>query len=269
VTSDPSDLPTILALGVELATRAAEVHAAGRRRPLRVDEKGSPFDLVTEVDRQAERVIVDGIVAARPDDEILGEEGAARHGSTGIRWIVDPLDGTANYVYGYPAHAVSIGVEVEGEPVIGVVFDTGRDVLYAAARGGPATANGEPIHANAKEDVETAMVATGFSFVPALRVAQAEVLARMLGGIRDVRRSGAASIDLCALAAGTVDAYFEGGLAPWDVAGGSVVAEAAGATVVRGVVEGYPGVSVMGANPGLLDRLAPVLRDAGFDLIAP
>lgn len=268
MTPDPSDLRTILALGVELATRAAEVHAEGRRGRLHVDEKGSPYNLVTQVDQQAERVIVDGIVAARPQDEILGEEGSSRRGTSGIRWIIDPLDGTANYVYGYPAHAVSIGVEVDGELAIGIVLDTGRDVLYAAVRGDSATANGEPIKATAKEDVETAMVATGFSFDPLLRVRQAEVLARLVGGIRDVRRSGAASIDLCALATGAVDAYYEGALAPWDVAGGSVIAEAAGATVLRGAAEGYPGVGVMGANAGLLERLVPVLRDAGFDLIS-
>jgi myo-inositol-1(or 4)-monophosphatase len=268
VTGDLADLQPILALAVELATRAADVHASGRGRRLRVDEKGSPFNLVTEVDRAAERMIVDGIADARPEDEILGEEGAARRGTSGVRWIVDPLDGTANYVYGYPAHAVSIGVEVEGEPAIGVVFDTGRDVLYAAARGGPATANGEPIRAGAKDDVETAMVATGFSFDPALRVAQAEVVAGLMGGIRDIRRSGAASVDLCALAAGTVDAYYEGALAPWDVAGGSVIAEAAGATVLRGVARGYPGVGVIGANPRLLAGLAPLLRDAGFELLS-
>jgi myo-inositol-1(or 4)-monophosphatase len=267
VTGVSSDLQPILVLAIELAKRAAEVHADGRRGGLRVDEKGSPFNLVTEVDRAAERLITEGIVAARPGDEILGEEGAARRGTSGVRWIVDPLDGTANYVYGYPAHAVSIGVEVAGEPAVGVVFDTGRDILYAAARGGPATANGESIRATTKDDVGTAMVATGFSFDPALRVAQAEVVAELMGAIRDIRRSGAASIDLCALATGTVDAYYEGALAPWDVAGGIVIAQAAGARVLRGVGRGLPGVGVIGANPELLDRLASVLREAGFELI--
>lgn len=262
---DPEE---ILRLAVELAMAAAEVHADGRRVLLRVDEKGSPFNLVTDIDREAERVIGDGIVRARPDDEILGEEGTARPGSSGVRWIVDPLDGTTNYVYGYAAHSVSIGVEIDGEPAVGVVLDTGRDVVYTGVRGGRASANGEPIRVNRNDDVATAMVATGFSFDPAVRVGQAETLARLIVRVRDVRRSGAASIDLCALATGAVDAYYEGGLAPWDVAGGLVVAQAAGATVLRSRADGYPGVSVIGANPRLLRPLTSLLADAGFVLDA-
>jgi myo-inositol-1(or 4)-monophosphatase len=265
----PPDADEILALAVELATRAAEVHADGRRNLLRVEEKGSPFSLVTAVDRDAERVIVDGIVAARPDDEILGEEGSSRGGTSGVRWIVDPLDGTANYVYGYAAYSVSIGVEIDDEPSVGVVFDTGRGILYSAVREGPATANGESIHVTDKADLGTAMVATGFSFDPALRTKQADVVATLIGSVRDIRRSGAASIDLVALASGAVDAYYEGALAPWDVAAGVVIAEAAGASVLRSTADGYPGVGVIGANPTLLDSFEPLLRGSGFVLDTP
>jgi myo-inositol-1(or 4)-monophosphatase len=255
-----------LVLAVDLATQAAAVHADGRRTILRIEEKGSPFSLVTEVDREAENVIVDGIVAARPHDEILGEEGTTRSGTTGVRWIVDPLDGTANYVYGYAAHSVSIGVEVGGEPTVGVVFDTGRRILYTAVRGGDATANGEPISTTDKDDLGTALVATGFSFDPALRTKQADVLATIIASVRDIRRSGAASIDLVALATGTVDAYYEAALARWDVAGGVVIAEAAGAKVLRSTADGYPGIGVIGANPRLLEPFVELLRDAGFAL---
>ena len=264
--SDDPDAEALLAIGVELATRAAEVHDEGRKKILRVEEKGSPFNLVTEIDRRAERVIVDGVIAARPDDAILGEEGTSREGTTNVRWMVDPLDGTANYVYGYPAYAVAIGVEVGGLPVAGVVFDTARHVLYAAVRGGGATANNDPISASGRRDVPTAMMATGFSFDPELRERQGEVLTRLLPRVRDVRRSGAASIDLCSLASGAIDAYYEGGLAPWDVAGGIVIAEAAGARVLRGTVPGYPDVSVIGGNAELLSSLMPVLEEAGFRL---
>jgi myo-inositol-1(or 4)-monophosphatase len=264
-----ADADEILALAVDLASQAAVVHADGRRMVLRVEEKGSPFSLVTAVDREAERVIVDGIVAARPGDEIVGEEGTSRSGSSGVRWVVDPLDGTANYVYGYAAHSVSIGVEVDDEPTVGVVFDTGRRILYSAVRGGDATANGEPISASDKADLRTALVATGFSFEPALRTKQADVLASIIGSVRDIRRSGAASIDLVALATGAVDAYYEGGLARWDVAGGLVIAEAAGATVLRSSADGYPGIGVIGANARLLERLTAMLRDAGFALDGP
>lgn len=260
----PSEL---LGLAVDLARRAAAVHAAGRLEALRVDEKGaSPFNLVTQVDRQAERVIVDGIAEQRPDDSVVAEEGGVKMGSSGVRWIVDPLDGTANYVYGYPAYAVSIGVELDGVPVAGVVFDTARGVLFTGGRDLRAEANGRPIRASEHVDPATAMLSTGFSFDPALRGTQAAILARMLPLVRDVRRSGAASIDLCAVATGAVDAYYEGALAPWDVAGGSVVVASAGAVVLRGVVDGHPGVGVLAGNALLLERLTPMLREAGFEL---
>jgi myo-inositol-1(or 4)-monophosphatase len=264
----PVDPDAILSLAVDLATQAAAVHGAGRRTLLRVEEKGSPFSLVTQVDRDAERVIVDGIVAARPDDEILGEEGTSVPGSSGVRWIVDPLDGTTNYVYGYPAYSVSIGVEIEGEPVVGVVFDTGRDVLYTAVRGRGATANGDPIEASDKDELATALVATGFAFDPALRTRQGEIVTRILASVRDIRRGGSASIDLMSVATGAVDAYYEASLSPWDVAGGAVIAEEAGATILRSTVDGFPGIGVIGANHRLLDPLTSLLGEAGFALNA-
>jgi myo-inositol-1(or 4)-monophosphatase len=263
---DPTEL---LGLAVDLATRAAALHRDGRRTLLRVAEKTSPFDLVTHIDREVETMIVEALRAARPEDAVLGEEGGERPGPSGVRWIVDPLDGTANYVYGYPAHAVSIGVEIQGTPMLGVVYDTGRDILYTGVSGSGATANGEPIAVTEKEDPATAMVATGFSFDPVRRGRQGEVLARLLPQVRDVRRSGAASIDLCALATGAVDAYYERALAPWDVAGGIVVAEAAGATILLPHHDAYPRVDVVGANPALLARLLPILDQAGFSMADP
>ena len=265
----PVDADAILSLAVDLATQAAAVHTDGRKTLLRVEEKGSPFSLVTQVDREAERVIVDGITATRPKDEILGEEGTSVSGSSSVRWLVDPVDGTTNYVYGYAAYSVSIGVEIDGQPAVGVVFDTGRDVLYTAVRGRGATANGDPIEASDKGELATALVATGFAFDPALRTRQGETLTKILARIRDIRRSGSASIDLLSLATGAVDAYYEGGLAPWDVAGGAVIAEEAGATVLRSTADGYQGIGVIGANPRLLVPLTGLLRDAGFALDAP
>ena len=265
--TDPAVSPAdLLALAGELADIATDIHREARRALLRVVEKTSPFDLVTQVDREAEAAMVECLLAVRPHDGILGEEGASRDGSSGVRWIIDPLDGTANYVYGYPAHAVSIGVEIDGELSVGVVHDTARNIRFAAARGLGATAGGEPIHATDKDDPATALFATGFSFDPALRARQGEVLARLLPRIRDVRRSGAASVDLCALASGSVDVYYEGGLAWWDIAAGLVIAEEAGATVLRKEIEGYPRVSVAGANPDLLAALLPILRETGFPI---
>jgi myo-inositol-1(or 4)-monophosphatase len=267
--TDRSDVPhaePLLALAVDVATRAAQIHDEGQRTMLHVEEKGSPFNLVTEIDRAAERAIVEGIVAARQNDGIVGEEGSQREGTSDVRWVIDPLDGTANYVYGYPAHAVSIGVEIAGAPSVGAVFDTARHIVYSGIRDGRATADGRPIVVSRQADLPTAMLATGFSFDPALRRRQGEALARLLPRVRDVRRSGAASIDLCAVATGAVDAYYEAGLAPWDLAGGIVIAEAAGATVIRGTAAGYPGVGVVAATPKVFPPLLALLEEVGFRL---
>jgi myo-inositol-1(or 4)-monophosphatase len=255
----------LLGLAVDAARAAARIHLEGRRSALDVAEKdASPFNLVTQVDRAAEEAIVDRILAARPHDAILGEEGGAREGTSGVRWIVDPLDGTANYVYGYPAYAISIGIEIEREPAIGVVLDSSRHVLMAGGRDVAPTANGVPIHAGDREDPTTALLSTGYSFEPASRALQGAVTAAILPRVRDLRRTGSAAVDLTSVATGAVDGYFEAGLAPWDAAGGAIVARAAGAEVLVGTTDDVPGVAVLAANGRLLERLAPMLAEAGF-----
>ncbi|MGZ4147511.1 MAG: inositol monophosphatase family protein [Actinomycetota bacterium] len=255
----------LLAVAVGAARAAARIHLEGRRSALDVAEKdASPFNLVTQVDRAAEDAIVDRILEARPDDAILGEEGGARDGTSGVRWIVDPLDGTANYVYGYPAYAVSIGIEIDDQPAIGVVLDSSRDVLLAGGRDVPATANGIPIHATDLEDPATALLSTGYAFEPAFRALQGAVTAAILPRVRDLLRTGSAAIDLCSVATGAVDGYFEAGLSPWDAAGGAIIARAAGAEVLVGTTDDVPGVAVLAANARLLERLAPMLAEAGF-----
>jgi myo-inositol-1(or 4)-monophosphatase len=257
----------LLALAVDAARAAARIHLEGRRSALDVAEKeASPFNLVTQVDRAAEEAILDRIVAARPDDAILGEEGGAREGTSGVRWIVDPLDGTANYVYGYPAYAVSIGIETDGEPTVGVVLDSSRHVLMAGGRDVPPTANGVPIHAGDLDDPTTALLSTGYSFDPATRGLQGAVTAAMLPLVRDLRVTGSAAVDLTSVAAGTVDGYFEAGIAPWDVAGGAIIARAAGAEVLIGTTQEVAGVAVLAANAPLLERLVPMLAAAGFEI---
>src|SRR5262245_52218786 len=211
----PAEIDSLRALAVRLGAEAAAVHRAGRGRDLHVETKGSPTDHVSEVDRDAERLIVAGIVAARPDDGILGEEGAARTGTSGVRWIVDPLDGTTNYLYGFPASSVSIGVEIDGVPTVGVVHDSVHDVCYAGVRGGAATANGKPMRVRQCLELGMALVATGFQYRPEIRARQAATLAAVLPAVRDVRRGGSAALDLCWVGAGYVDAFYEASLAEW------------------------------------------------------
>ncbi len=188
--------------------------------------------MVTEIDRASERQIVDGILAARPHDGVVGEEGTDRLGTSGVRWIIDPLDGTTNYLYSHPGFAVSIGVEIADEVVAGAVFDPLHDQLFTATLGGGAFLGGDAIAASAQTDLGATLVATGFGYDSTTRARQAQLLAQVLPHVRDIRRMGAASLDLCSVACGRVDAYYERGLAPWDLAAGALIAAEAGAVVM-------------------------------------
>lgn len=228
-----------------------------------VSTKSSATDLVTEVDRAAEERIVGSLLAARPDDTVLGEEGASSQGTSGVRWLVDPIDGTTNYVYGIPGFAVSVAAEVDDRVVAGVVHDPLHGEVYTAVRGGGARCNDQPISVRAGSSLATALVGTGFSYTPERRSRQAGVLTRALPRIRDIRRAGAASIDLCWVARGRLDAYYEVGLQPWDLAAGVLVAEEGGART--GDLDGGPasGRFTLAASPHLFEPLRSLLRDAG------
>lgn len=218
---------------------------------------------MTEVDREAERVIVETILAARPDDGILAEEATAHAGRSGVRWIVDPLDGTTNYVYRYPAFAVSIGVEIDGTLAAGVVHDSARDRIYTGIVGAGAACNGNVVRVREHADLATALVATGFQPQPERRAWQARVLVEVLPRVRDVRRGGSAAIDLCGVASAQLDAFYEAGLAEWDMAAGTAIVRAAGG-VVRIVERATaPSPLLVAASPRLADALADVLRAAG------
>lgn len=195
------------------------------------ETKTSGTDMVTDMDRASEALLAGTILAARPDDAFLGEEGTAGVGSTGVRWVVDPLDGTTNYLYGFPAWAVSVAAEVDGRAAVGVVYDPSHDEMFTAVRGGGARCNQRPLRVQGPADLATALVATGFSYDAATRGLQAAELAQLLPSVRDVRRAGAAALDLCWVALGRVDLYFERGIQPWDWAAGSLVATEAGAVV--------------------------------------
>jgi myo-inositol-1(or 4)-monophosphatase len=257
------DVAALVLLAVQAARVGARVHRAGLGRTHEITTKATATDVVTEVDREAERVIVDVIRAERPDDAVLAEEATDREGTSGVRWIVDPLDGTTNYIYRYPAFGVSIGVEVDGSLVGGVVHDTARDRVYTGIVGAGAACNGQTIRVRDHADLPTALVATGFQPQPERRAWQAAVLGRMLPRVRDVRRGGSAAIDLCTVACGSLDAFYEAGLAEWDTAAGTAIARAAGA-VVRVLARATPPMPlVVAAGPRLIDALVRRLDEAG------
>ena len=253
---------------LELATGVAREAGALLLRELRTERttvgtKSSPTDMVTEIDRQSEALIVDRILAARPDDGILGEEGTERLGESGIRWVVDPLDGTTNYLYGYPGFAVSIAAVGADGPLLGVVADPFHDEVFTAVAGGGSFRGDRRLAGSGKADLATALVATGFSYDPERRRRQSVVLTELLPRIRDIRRGGAAAVDFCWAACGRVDAFYERGLAPWDLAAGTLVAAEAGLAV--GDLDGGPASAefALAAPPNLFPALAAVLRESG------
>jgi myo-inositol-1(or 4)-monophosphatase len=254
----------LLELARSLAADAAAllVDGLGRARTT-IDTKSTGTDMVTEVDRASERLLVDGILSARPHDGILGEEGTDRAGTSGVRWIIDPLDGTTNYLYGHAGFAVSIAVQVRGETVAGVVHDPLHHDVFTAVLGAGAHRNDRPVRASGETRLAHALVATGFSYEPVRRERQADVLRRLVPRIRDIRRMGAASVDLCSVACGRVDAYYERGLHPWDHAAGALVAREAGALVSH--LDGGPEDLdfVLAAPPGLYEPLRHLLAELG------
>ena len=270
-TPDIADPLELVDLASGVARKAADLLLDGARHTRRlVETKSTPTDMVTEMDRASEELIVAALLDARPDDGILAEEGSERPGTSGLRWVIDPLDGTTNYLYGHPGWAVSIAAELVGDGghdagrvVAGVVLDVVHDELFSAAPGHGALRNGEPIHCSDQTDVADALLATGFGYRPERRRHQAEVLVELLPRVRDIRRMGAAAVDLCWVACGRVDAYFERGLGWWDLAAGSLVATEAGAEVSSlkgGPVE--PG-SVFAAANGVSTALRDLLGSLG------
>jgi myo-inositol-1(or 4)-monophosphatase len=227
-----------------------------------VTAKSSPTDLVSEADHAAERLIRERLASARPGDGFLGEEGGDAEGSSGLRWVVDPLDGTINFLFGIPQWAVSIACEDAEGTLAGVIYDPMRDELWTAERDGPALLDGREIHGSGRSDLATTLVATGFGYDAAVREYQAGIVAELLPQVRDIRRFGSAALDLCAVGAGRVDAYYELNLNPWDHAAGALVAAEAG-VVVTGL-DGRPfadpmavavAPSVSAAFVGLLTEL--------------
>jgi len=255
------DLHELLALADAALDRVVpSLRSPEARIGMAVDTKSSGTDMVTDMDRWAETTIVDLISSARPDDGLIGEEGAFRESRTGVTWLIDPIDGTTNFLYDIPGYSVSIAARVDGLEVVGAVHDPIRDERFRAIRGEGATLNDVPISASDSQHLATALVATGFSYDSDRRRAQAEVLTHVLPAVRDIRRFGGAALDLCAVACGRVDAYYERGLGEWDSAAGALIAAEAGAIIDN---RQPAGGAFTGAAPGVFEAFAKLLDDAG------
>ncbi len=260
VTETPEDLIAEL---LELAVRAAR--AAGAELMSRyghvqgLDSKSSATDPVSDADRAAETLLVEMITAQRPGDGLLGEEGAARETTTGITWVVDPLDGTVNYLYELDTFAVSVAAEDPAGALVGVVYEPARDVIYTAARGRGAHRNGITLRVAAPVTAAAALLGTGFGYDPERRRRQGALIAAMLPEVRDIRRIGSAALDLCYVASGALDAYYEEGTKPWDVAAGGLIVTEAGGVFAEctplGVSSGK-----LAAAPGLHEELFGLLH---------
>lgn len=268
---DPKPFET---LAVEIAREAAALALAvrervvGERSVADMATKSSATDVVTAGDRECEALVRERLAERRPDDAVLGEEeGSVADAAPGqVRWVVDPIDGTVNYTHGLPWFSVSIGVELDGRPLAGAVVEPVSGRVWSAAVGLGARLDGQPLRASSLDRPDLAVVGTGLAYDPARRGRQAALLARIASSIGDVRRQGCASLDLCSVAAGWIDGFYEHGLQPWDWSAGALIAEEAGAVVRRpGPVpdDGLGREAVFAAGPALAGPLADLLRSAG------
>jgi myo-inositol-1(or 4)-monophosphatase len=252
-------LTSDIELAERLARAGGEVLMAYYGRPPEgLGMKSSATDLVSDADREAERAIGELLSAERPADGLVAEEGSRAEADSGRRWVVDPLDGTVNFIYELPAWAVSVALEDADGVAAGVVHSPVLGETFCAVRGGGAwiAESGRPLRASGCDRLERAMVATGFSYEPARRAQQAAVVARLLPLARDIRRAGAAALDLAWTAAGRLDAFYENGLKRWDWAAGHLMVQEAGGQI--GWIEGEPPVLMAAATQTLLDELRPL-----------
>ena len=262
-----AELGELRDLCVELARGAGEIALAGRQQAIGAAQlpghtKSSTTDIATEFDQAAETYVVDRIRALRPDDAIIGEEGTADPGTSGYSWIIDPIDGTTNYVYDQPAWSNSVAI-ADGETVVaGAVFVPPLDEMFSAAAGRGATLNGRPIAASAEIDLSLALVGTGFSYQPEVRRQQAGRLVDLIAQVRDVRRLGSAAFDLCMVACGRLDIYYELHLNSWDAAAGELIAREAGA--ITSDFSGGPArpEELLAAAPGVHRAFLSALRSS-------
>jgi myo-inositol-1(or 4)-monophosphatase len=260
------DRQALLALALDAATAAGRLLVDERPADLGVAAtKSTLYDVVTEMDLRAEKLLVERLLGERPGDAVLGEESGESAGTSGVRWVLDPIDGTVNYLYGLPAWGVSVAAEVAGESVAGVLHVPMMGDTFTAVRGGGAWLGERRLQVNTGVPLDRALVATGFGYDAPARGRQGEVVQRLVSQVRDIRRYGSAAVDLCNVAAGRVDAYFERFTNRWDVAAAGLVAEEAGALVTD--LRGGPpsGGMVLAAAPDLHAPLAVFLRELRAD----
>lgn len=263
------DLPALTDLAKQCARLAGDRIYELRAQGVEVTHtKSSEIDIVTHADGLAEQLILERIRTARPDDALVGEEGTDTSGTTGITWVIDPIDGTVNYLYDLPAYTVSIAATVPDSrafadgrrAVAGAVYCPSTGEMFSAYTGGGARLNGELLEVRVPDSLSTALVGTGFGYTAERRIEQAAVLSRVIPHIRDIRRMGSAAYDLCSLAAGRLDAYYEIGLRPWDYAAGALIASEAGALLLGIDDSTPPGTPLLiGANPHLARELHQIV----------
>lgn len=254
-------------LAVELATGAGSLIRRHRSERFSISTKSTPTDVVTDIDRQAESYIRTELARLRPADAVLGEEEGRADGSSGVRWVIDPIDGTVNFVLGLPQYAVSIAAEVGGRIVGGCVHNPASGELFHATRGEGAFAGDERLSGPRDVPLARAVVGTGFAYDASVRARQGAIVAQLLPRVGDIRRIGSAALDLCAVASGRLDAYFEVGLNPWDWAAGVLIAEEAGCTAFG--LRGRPPSATMTAvaAPALSGDFRALLEELGADAI--
>jgi len=259
------DAEQLQSLAVVVAREAGALLAErfARGREPAIAAKSTPTDLVSEADLASQRAIRLRLAEARPHDGFLGEEeGEDDPGTTGLRWVVDPLDGTINFLFGIPQWCVSVAVQDDVGSLVGAIYDPNRDELFSAVRGGTPTCNGAPIAGSGRRELATSMVATGFAYDAEVRNAQARVLAGVIPHVRDVRRFGSAALDLAWTAAGRYDAYFERTVKPWDIAAGTLICEAAGLAVAELPVHPNLPWGIVVADPEAIGSLLPLVGAA-------
>ncbi|MGP4017355.1 inositol monophosphatase family protein [Saccharopolyspora sp. 5N708] len=255
-------------VAVRIAGEAAELARTVRDEAIvdgAVDTKSTETDVVTAGDRAVERLVRERLARLRPGESVLGEEEGGEGALDGLRWVVDPIDGTVNYLYGFPWYSVSLAAQIDGRSVAGAVVEPVSGRVWSAAAGHGAFLDGRRLRVSAADRLDLSLIGTGFSYSVQRRTAQAEVLGRLLGQVRDIRRAGVASLDLCAVGAGWLDGVFEVGLNRWDWAAGALVAAEAGAELrlpAQGSTDGLGDGMIVCAAPGIAKELTEALQRA-------